>query len=114
MVRETSNGAEPASPVVPVTVTVYGPLGTDATVKDPDTAPPDTLHAEFEIRPVGDEEIVHVISAELNPEPEAATTIPGGPEVGDSSTVGVGEVPVIVISKDTGLGEEPVCLATVN
>jgi hypothetical protein len=57
-------------------------------MKDPDTTPTDTVHVELEKRPLGDEEIRHVVSPEANPEPATATTVPGGPEIGDRVTVG--------------------------
>jgi hypothetical protein len=65
----TVNVALPKSPVLPVMVTVYGPLETPATVKDPDIAPPTTLHNGFEMRPDGVEEIEHPVSRAAKPEP---------------------------------------------
>jgi hypothetical protein len=85
----TVNTTLPASPVgAPVTVTVYAPLAPVATVKDPETTPTDTVHVGLEKRPLGDEEIKHVVSPEANPEPATATTVPGGPEAGVRVTVG--------------------------
>jgi hypothetical protein len=63
-----------ASPVVPVTVTMYCPLAPDATVNEPDTVPADTAQDGFEMRPLGDDEMVHPVSAKAKPEPKTATT----------------------------------------
>jgi hypothetical protein len=64
------------------------PIAPDATVNDPATTPADMPQAELEMRPFGDEEIRHVVSAGAKLEPETTTTVPVGPEVGDKRTVG--------------------------
>ena len=85
----TVNDTLPVSPVDPVTVTEYRPEDIpDATVNEPDTTPANTVHVDLEKRPPGDEEIRHVESAKVNPEPETTTADPGAPEIGDRLTVG--------------------------
>jgi hypothetical protein len=85
----TVNTTLPVSPVDPITATEYAPEATPVvTVNDPVTMPADTVHVELEKRPPGDEEIKHVESAEVNPEPETTTADPGAPEIGDRLTVG--------------------------
>jgi hypothetical protein len=88
----TTNDALPASPVLPVTITMYEPLVPDATTNDPDIVPPATVHVELEIRsPVPpDEEIVHApVSPLAKFEPMTMTVVPGRPEVGVSVIPGV-------------------------
>jgi hypothetical protein len=83
------NTTLPLSPVDPVTVTESAPEPTpDTIVNEPDTTPANTVHVELEKRPLGAEEIKHVVSPEVKPEPVTVTAIPGGPEVGDKLTVG--------------------------
>jgi hypothetical protein len=73
----TVNVANPESPKLPVTVTVYGPLETPATVKDPDIEPPATWHTGLEMRPPGDDEMPHPTSPSggvtMKPEPVIRT-----------------------------------------
>ena len=88
--RGTLKVALPVSPVVPVTCTVYGPLVPDATVNDPDIAPPATVHNGLEMRPLGVEEIVHPVSPGLTKfEPETRTFVPERPEPGNKEIPGV-------------------------
>jgi hypothetical protein len=76
--------AVPLVPVVPVTVTVYGSCAPEATVNDPDSAPPVIMQSGLEMRPLG----VDVIAqGPLSPgsakfEPEIRTGVPAGPEIG--------------------------------
>ena len=86
-----ANVALAESPVVPVTVAVYVPLAPEATVKDPDTTPPDTEHVELEMSPLGNEDIEQLESPAAKFDPETSTFVPAGPEVGDRTTVGEGE-----------------------
>jgi hypothetical protein len=79
----------PMSPVeAPVTVTVYVPLAAEATVKDPDIAPLDIAHVGSERSPLGDEDIVQLVSPGSKFDPETKTLAPAGPEFGDSVIVG--------------------------
>jgi hypothetical protein len=87
--KGTLNVTSPKSPVVPVIVTVYGPLVPDATVKDPDIAPPATVHSGLEIRPPGDEVMEHPVSPPAKFEPETRTVVPGRPEAGSIEIFGV-------------------------
>jgi hypothetical protein len=83
----TMNDAPTISPVgEPVTATVYvtPTLAPDATVKDPETTPPDIVQTGFEIKPDGDEETVHVLSPAAKPEPAIETSVPADPDVGDN------------------------------
>jgi len=84
----TSNDACPVSPVVPATLTVYDPLVPDATVNEPDIAPPATVQSGFEMRPLGVEEIVQPVSPAAKFEPEMRTFVPGRPEVGSNEIPG--------------------------
>jgi len=83
------NVALPASPVVPVTVTMYEPFVPVATVNDPDIMPLDTIHNGFEIRPPGEDDIVQLVSAAAKFEPVTRTGVPGRPEDGNNETAGV-------------------------
>jgi hypothetical protein len=83
------NGALPASPLVPVTVTTYELVAPEATVNDPDITPPASAHTGFEIRPLGEDEIAQLVSAASNPEPKTVTIVPGCPEVGFRVIAGV-------------------------
>ena len=84
------NVAVPVSPVVPVTVTVYGLCAPDATKKDPETTPvPDIAQAALVSRPVGLEDSVHVVSAAAKFEPETRIFAPAIPEDGVTVTVAV-------------------------
>ena len=79
----TVNVACAASPVEPVTVTVYVPGGTPPTKNVPLGAPlPGTtkvqVGAEMSRPPV----IVQVVSAAENPTPVTVTCVPGGPLFG--------------------------------
>ena len=65
------------SPVVPVTVTVYPPVAPDATTNVPDTAPPDTVQTGLEMRPLGDEVTLQLVSPAEKPEPRIVTVVPG-------------------------------------
>jgi hypothetical protein len=86
----TVKGSVATSPVgVPVTMTAYVPLAPDATVNEPDIAPPATVHSGFEIRPVGEDVIVQPVSAMLKLEPEMRTFCPARPEVGVNEMPGV-------------------------
>jgi len=58
-------------------------------VKDPDIVPATSTHDGLEINPLGDEVIVHPVSATAKFEPETLTTVLARPEVGDSTIVGV-------------------------
>jgi len=85
------NDACPASPVIPVTVTVYAPpVAPAATVKDPDTAPaPDIEHNGPEMILLGDDVIVHEpASPAEKPDPETRTLVPGRPDVGVNAIAG--------------------------
>lgn len=84
----TSNDACAVSPVVPATVTVYEPVDPDATVNDPDIAPPATVQSGLEIRPLGVDEIVQPVSPAAKFDPEMRTFVPGRPEVGSSEIPG--------------------------
>lgn len=86
---------------VPVTVTVYAPVATLATVKDPDAVPLDTVHAGLEMSPVGDEDIKQPVSLVAKFDPETNTFVPPRPEVGDKLTVGV-RVAVNVAVREPG------------
>lgn len=85
----TVNVALPKSPRLPVTVTVYGPLETPATVNEPDITPPTTLHNGFEMRPDGVEEIEHPVSAGSKPDPVIITLVPTRPTVGNNVIVAI-------------------------
>jgi hypothetical protein len=80
------NVATPVSPVVPVTVTVYGPVAPDATTNEPAIDPPAIVHTGFEIRAGvrGLAEIVHPVSPAAKPDPEIRTFVPGVPAVGNN------------------------------
>lgn len=79
------NVADPKSPVLPVTVTVYVPLATPATMKEPDIEPAATEQVgPAEIRPGGVEENVQPVSAAAKPEPVTSTLVPARPTVGTS------------------------------
>jgi hypothetical protein len=80
----TVNDATPVSPVLPVTVTVYSPLETPATEKDPDIEPPATLHSGLEVRPLGVEEIEHPVSPAAKFVPVTRTLVPTRPTVGNN------------------------------
>jgi hypothetical protein len=89
IVGVTVKDALALSPDDPVTVTVYvPPPPARATVKEPDTTPLDTVHTGFEMRPLGDDEIVQAVSAGPKFLPDTTTTVPRGPEAGDNVTVG--------------------------
>jgi hypothetical protein len=75
----TTNCACPESPALPVTVTAYAPVASDATVNDPDTRPADAVHEELANRLLGDEDIVQSVSLAAKLDPETATFVPGGP-----------------------------------
>jgi hypothetical protein len=86
----TVKGSVATSPTgVPVTVRVYVPLAPDATVNDPDIAPPATVHSGLEMRPVGDDVIVQPVSARAKFEPEMRTFCPARPVVGVTEIPGV-------------------------
>jgi hypothetical protein len=85
----TVKGALPISPVVPVAITVYGPLVPDATLNDPDIAPPATAHSWFEIKPLGDEEMTQPVSFVLKFVPVSKTDVPTDPEPGKIESPGV-------------------------
>jgi len=82
------NVACPVSPVVPATLTVYGPLVPDATVNDPDIAPPATVQSGLEIRPSGDEVIVQPVSPTAKFVPVMRTFVVARPEVGSNEMPG--------------------------
>jgi hypothetical protein len=83
---------------LPVTATLYVPLAPEATVKDPDTTPPDTEHVEAdEISPVGDEDIEQLPVSPAKFDPETLTLDPTSPEFGDKVTVGETNFAVSVI-----------------
>jgi hypothetical protein len=82
---------------LPVTATLYVPLAPEATVKEPDTTPPDTEHVGLEMSPVGDEDIEQLMSAATKFDPETLTLAPAGPEVGEKVTVGDTKFAVSVI-----------------
>ena len=83
------NGAYAASRPVPVTMTVYAPVAPEATVNVPATLPPAAAHIGFEIRPLGDDDIVQLVSVVENPEPRTLTVVPGCPELGFRVIAGV-------------------------
>jgi hypothetical protein len=86
----TVKGSVATSPVgVPVTMIEYVPLAPDATVNEPDTAPPAAVHSGFEMRPLGDDVIVQPVSPVLKFEPEMRTFVPARPEVGVTEMPGV-------------------------
>jgi hypothetical protein len=58
-------------------------------VNDPAILPPAAAHVGFEIKPLGDEDIVQLVSAASNPEPKTVTIAPGCPEVGFRVMAGV-------------------------
>ena len=97
--------ALPASPVAPVTVTVYVPCAPGAVRNEPDITPLTTLHTGLWIRPAGAEEIVQ---GPLSPgegvvmkfEPETRTFVPPCPEVGVNVTVGF--ILNVAVAKSTG------------
>ena len=76
VVGVTVNVALAMSPVVPVTVTLYVPLASEATVKEPDTTPPDTEHVGLEISPPRDEYIEQPVSPAAKFDPETVTLAP--------------------------------------
>jgi hypothetical protein len=82
------NVACPVSPVVPATLTVYGPIVPDATVNDPDIAPPATAQSGLEIRPLGDEVIVQPVSPAAKLLPVMRTFVVARPEVGSNEIAG--------------------------
>ena len=76
------------SPVLPIAVTVYGPLVTEPTMKDPATTPLDTEHETGdETRSDGVEEIVQLVSDGLKFELETVTVLPRGPAIGVKVTM---------------------------
>lgn len=83
------NQALPASPLLPVTMTSYAPVAPDAAVNEPDIAPPAKAQTGLEIKPLGDDVIVQLVSAALKPEPRTDTAVPGLPEAGVRLTEGV-------------------------
>ncbi len=84
------NVADPKSPVLPVTVTVYVPLATPATMKEPDIKPPAMAQVgPAETRPGGVEDNVQPVSAAAKPEPVTSTLIPARPTVGTSAIAAV-------------------------
>ena len=86
----TVKGSVATSPVgVPVTMTAYVPLAPDATVNEPDIAPPATVHSGFEMRPVGEDVIVQPVSPKAKFEPEMRTFVPARPVVGVNEIPGV-------------------------
>jgi len=87
-VEVTVNVALPASPLVPVTVMVYGPPVVDPTTKDPVRAPLDSEHEDDEINPAVVEEITQPVSDGLKFEPETVTVLPTAAEDALSATVG--------------------------
>lgn len=81
--------AIPASPPgVPVTITEYAPLDPVATVNEPDSAPPATVHSGVEIRPLGDEMIEHPVSPAPKFVPVTRTFVPARPEAGSNEIPG--------------------------
>jgi hypothetical protein len=105
------NVALPVSPVVPVTVTVYGPLVPDATVNDPDIAVPATVQSGFEIRPLGDDEIVQPVSPTAKFVPVTRTFVPARPPVGSNESPAVTVKSAVPLSTFTG---PAVCPQTVT
>jgi hypothetical protein len=94
----TMNCAVVKSPIgSPVTVTVYVSFAPDATVKDPDIVPPDTVHVGSEMSPEGNEDIEHPLSSDAKFNPETITLASTGAEVGDSVIAGETKYPVSVI-----------------
>jgi hypothetical protein len=87
----TLNVALAASPVgVPVTITEYAPLDPVATVNEPDSAPPATVHSGVEINPLGDEVIEHPVSPGLAKfVPVTRTFVPARPEAGSNERPGM-------------------------
>jgi len=64
-------------------LTVYGPAAPVATMNDPESDPPTTVHSGFETNPPGYVMIEHPVSAALKPVPEIRTFVPACPEVGN-------------------------------
>jgi hypothetical protein len=58
-------------------------------VNDPDIEPPPSVHTGFEIKPLGDDVIVQLVSVAVKPDPKTATTVPGLPEDGVNEIDGV-------------------------
>jgi hypothetical protein len=67
---------------VPMTVTVYRPGSTFATVKVADTAGAMIKHVRPETRPPGEETTLQAGKMSMKPEPAIVTSVPGGPELG--------------------------------
>ncbi len=84
-------------------MTVYDPFVPDATVKDPDIAPPATVHNGFEIKPPGDDAMVHAVSTSAKFEPAMRTFVPGRPDVGNKPTEGSTVNPAVALSISTPL-----------
>ena len=81
--------ALPASPVVPVTAIAYEPFVPDATMNEPAIAPPATVQIGLVISPLGDDEIVQLVSPAAKLDPETRTLVPGRPDEGATDTAGV-------------------------
>ena len=87
-------------------------------MKDPDTTPLDTPHVDpLEMSPVGDEEIVQLVSPPAKFDPETVTLVPTGPEEGDRDIVaGMAGRPANLALQGVGLhstpGKPPVTQAT--
>lgn len=84
----TVKAAFATSPLLPVTLTVYVPLATEPTVKEPATTPLDTEHVDDETNPAFVEDITQLVSEGLKFEPETVTAPPGPIEDGLSAIVG--------------------------
>ena len=104
--------ALPASPVVPVTVTVYEPFVPDATMNEPAIDPPATVQIGLVISPLGDDVIAQLVSLPAKFMPETRTDVPGLPAAGARLIVGISAklavalsflgVPVALITKFPG------------
>jgi hypothetical protein len=68
---------------------VYGPLVPDATVNDPDIAPPATVQSGLVIKPLGDDEIVQPVSPAAKFVPVIRTFVPARPEAGNNESPAV-------------------------
>lgn len=82
-------GASPASPDVPVTMTLYAPLAPAVTVNVPATVPPSNTHAGLEIRPLGSDDIEQPESLRAKLDPETDTGVPARPDEGSNEIPGV-------------------------
>ena len=70
------------SPMLPVTLTLYNPLGTEPMTKNPVKDPPDIEHVGDKTRLGVGEVIVQVVSPAAKLNPDTLTVVPAGPENG--------------------------------